>query len=126
MSAIFHVESGTATLPSFFRNVSGCDGVDRPGDDVDGAAAFGRRVGERVLELRPDALIQIGLLRNDVGEIEGGCVVDVCRCAIRRASHVPAIEAAVGVIRRQDLLVHGEERVGGEAVAAVLSTYDLA
>ena len=85
--------------------------VERAGDDVHRAAGA-RRVGERVLELRPHALIEVGHLRHDVGEIERDRVVDVGRGAIRRAGHVAAIEAAVGVVRRENLLIRWQERVG--------------
>src|SRR6185503_16014083 len=85
--------------------------VERAGDDVHGASAFRRRIAEGVLELSPDALVQVPLLRNDVREIECGRVVAVRRGAIERARHVAAVEAAVGVVRREDLLVTRERRV---------------
>src|SRR4029079_5754711 len=56
--------------------------VERTGDDVHRASALRRGIAKRVLELRPDALIQVRLLRDDVREIEGGGVVAVRRGAI--------------------------------------------
>ena len=105
MSAIFHVLSGIATLPSFFRNVRPCDWLYSGPVMMYTARPPSRRVAERVLELRPDALIQVGLLRHDVREIERRRVVDVAARAIGRARHVAAIESAVGVVGGEDLLV---------------------
>jgi hypothetical protein len=67
MIATFQVLSGIATFLVLEERESVCLAIERADDDVDRAPRL-NRIAQRVLELRPDTLIEIGLLRDDVRE----------------------------------------------------------
>ena len=77
-------------------------------DDVHLRCLHAREVAEVVLHDRPRALVQVGGLRNDVGEQIGERVVEAAGGAVERARQVAAVDAEAGERAGAGVVVGGE------------------